>query len=94
MRDKLSQSRKAVDNQHPEAHRFVDYSPSSSRVEVLTENEWPRLQDIRLTTLREDPSAFLARHDREADYDERRWRREFLRGQWNVMLADDKEIGS
>jgi ribosomal protein S18 acetylase RimI-like enzyme len=38
MRDKLPQSRKASDNQHSEAHPFVDYSPSSLRVEVLTES--------------------------------------------------------
>jgi ribosomal protein S18 acetylase RimI-like enzyme len=93
MRDKLPQSRKASVNQHPEAHRSVADSPNSSRVDVLTENEWSRLRDIRLAALRDDPSAFLARHEREAAYDERRWRQEFSRGQWNIMLADDKEIG-
>jgi ribosomal protein S18 acetylase RimI-like enzyme len=62
-------------------------------MDVLAENEWPRLRDIRLAALRNDPSAFLARHEREAAYDERQWRQEFSRGQWNIMLADDKEIG-
>jgi ribosomal protein S18 acetylase RimI-like enzyme len=68
-------------------------SPSSFKVEVVTENEWSRLRDIRLAALQDDPSAFLARHECEAAYDERRWRQEFSRGQWNIMLADDKEIG-
>lgn len=93
MRDKLPQSRKASDNQYPEAHRFVDYSPSSLRVEVLTENEWSRLRYIRLAALGDDPSAFLASYEREAVYDEQRWRQEFLRRQWNIMLADDRAIG-
>lgn len=93
MSGELPQSRRASVNRNPEAHRFVADSPSSLRVEVLTENEWPRLRDIRLAALREDPSSFLARHDHEAAYDELRWRQEFSRGQWNIMLADDKEIG-
>lgn len=67
--------------------------PSSYRVELLTENEWPRLQDIRLTALRDHPRAFLASHDREAGYDESQWRQEFSRGEWNVMLAGDRQIG-
>jgi ribosomal protein S18 acetylase RimI-like enzyme len=68
-------------------------SPTSFTVEMLTENEWPRLRDMRLAALLDDPAAFLARYEREAAYDEPRWRQEFSRGEWNVMLADDKEIG-
>jgi ribosomal protein S18 acetylase RimI-like enzyme len=62
-------------------------------VEVLTEDEWERLQSIRLTALREDPSAFLFSHDKEATYHEPEWRHEFLRGQWNIMVSDDEDIG-
>jgi ribosomal protein S18 acetylase RimI-like enzyme len=68
-------------------------SPSGLTVEVLTEDEWPRLQSIRLTALHEDPSAFLASHEEEAVYSEQRWRQEFSRGQWNLMVSDHKEIG-
>jgi ribosomal protein S18 acetylase RimI-like enzyme len=68
-------------------------SPNSLRVNILTENEWPRLQHIRLAALRDDPSAFLSNHEREAAYDEQRWRQEFSRGEWNIMLAADREIG-
>jgi len=71
----------------------VTDSPSSLRVEVLTENEWPRLQSIRLAALREDPSVFLFSHEGEAAYGEQQWRQEFSRGQWNIMVADHKEIG-
>jgi ribosomal protein S18 acetylase RimI-like enzyme len=72
---------------------LVAGSPSSFRVEVLTEDEWPRLREVRLSALRDYPSAFLASHEREAAYDERRWRREFSRGEWNLMLAGDQAIG-
>jgi ribosomal protein S18 acetylase RimI-like enzyme len=57
------------------------------RVEVLTENDWHRLRDIRLTALSADPTAFLSSHDTEAAYDERRWRREFARGEWHVVVT-------
>jgi ribosomal protein S18 acetylase RimI-like enzyme len=71
----------------------VTDSPSGLRVEVLTEDEWPRLQSIRLTALREDPSAFLFSHAKEATYDEQEWRQEFSRGKWNIMVSDHKDIG-
>ena len=66
---------------------------TSFRVEVLTENDWPRLRDIRLSALRDDPLAFLATYEHEADYDEKRWRQEFSRGEWNVMLASGQDVG-
>jgi ribosomal protein S18 acetylase RimI-like enzyme len=71
----------------------VTDSPRSLRVEALTENEWSRLQAIRLAALRDDPSAFLSSHKQEVGYNERQWRQEFSRGQWNVVLANNKEIG-
>jgi ribosomal protein S18 acetylase RimI-like enzyme len=71
----------------------VTDSPSGLRVEVLAEDEWPRLQSIRLTALREDPSAFLYSHKKEADYEEPEWRQEFSRGQWNIMVSDHEDIG-
>ena len=67
--------------------------PTNFRVEVLAENDWPRLREIRLAALKEHPEGFLASHEREAAFAERRWRLEFLRGEWNVMLADDEDIG-
>ena len=66
---------------------------TSFRVEVLTENDWPRLRSIRLSALRDDPLAFLSNYESEAAYDEQRWRREFSRGEWNVMLANDRDVG-
>ncbi len=68
-------------------------SPSGLRVEVLTEDEWPRLQSIRLVALHEDPSVFLFSHEKEATYGEQEWRQEFSRGQWNIMVSDHEDIG-
>jgi ribosomal protein S18 acetylase RimI-like enzyme len=61
----------------------------SFRVEVLTENDWHRLRHVRLTALNADPAAFLSSHDTELGYDEQRWRREFSRGEWNVIVTGD-----
>jgi ribosomal protein S18 acetylase RimI-like enzyme len=71
----------------------VTDSPSGLSVEVLTEDEWPRLQSIRLTALREDPFAFLFSHEKEATYREPEWREEFSRGQWNIMVSNNEDIG-
>ncbi len=68
-------------------------SPSSLRVEALTEDHWSRLRDIRLCALRDYPTAFLATYKREAGYSEQRWRQEFSRGAWNILLADDEDVG-
>ena len=66
---------------------------TSFRVEVLTENNWPRLRNIRLAALNTDPDAFLSTYERETAYGERRWRQEFSRGEWNVMLASGQDVG-
>jgi ribosomal protein S18 acetylase RimI-like enzyme len=66
---------------------------TSFRVEVLTENYWPRLRDIRLTALNADPTAFLSSHKTEDAFSEQRWRQEFARGEWNVMRAADHDPG-
>jgi len=71
----------------------VTDSPSGLSVEVLAEDEWPRLQSIRLAALRQDPSAFLFSHEKEATYSEQEWRQEFSRGQWNIMVSDHEDIG-
>lgn len=66
---------------------------TSFRVDVLAEDGWPRLRDIRLAALNTDPDAFLSTYEREKAYDERRWRQEFSRGEWNVMCVNDQDVG-
>jgi ribosomal protein S18 acetylase RimI-like enzyme len=51
------------------------------------------LRSIRFIALKDEPLAFLATYAREVAYDERRWRSEFSRGEWNVLLADGRDIG-
>jgi ribosomal protein S18 acetylase RimI-like enzyme len=63
------------------------------RVDVLTEDDWHRLRSIRLTALWDDPLAFLATYEREVAYTEQRWRQEFSRGEWSVVLASDQDVG-
>jgi ribosomal protein S18 acetylase RimI-like enzyme len=62
-------------------------------VEVLTENDWTRLRDIRLTALRADPAAFLSSYETEAAFAEQQWREQFSRGDWNVMRAGALDVG-
>jgi ribosomal protein S18 acetylase RimI-like enzyme len=63
---------------------------TSFRVDVLAENDWPSLRDIRLQALNTDPAAFLASHETEAAFAEQRWRQEFTRGEWHVMRAAEQ----
>ena len=62
-------------------------------VKVLEEHEWPMLREARLAALRDSPDAFLSTFERERRYDEKRWRSEFSRGEWTVMLTEDRTIG-
>jgi len=63
------------------------------KVEVLTEADWSLLQDLRLTALKDYPTAFLSSYEREEAYDEQRWRQEFERGEWNIILTDGRRAG-
>jgi ribosomal protein S18 acetylase RimI-like enzyme len=90
----MSQS-DVIDGQRPEARCIgsVTDPPTSFTVRVLAEHEWRRLRDIRLSALRDYPTAFLASYEREVAYGEEKWRQEFARGQWNIMLADEQAVG-
>jgi ribosomal protein S18 acetylase RimI-like enzyme len=73
--------------------RFVVGAPINFSVKVLTEDEWPVLRDIRLSALEDSPQAFLSSFAHEVAYNEGRWRREFVRGEWAVAVAADQVIG-
>jgi ribosomal protein S18 acetylase RimI-like enzyme len=60
---------------------------TSFRVEELHESHWRRLRRLRLTALKADPASFLSSHKAEKRYASKRWRREFSRGEWHVMVA-------
>jgi ribosomal protein S18 acetylase RimI-like enzyme len=71
----------------------VTGSPISFRVNVLTENDWARLRDIRLTALWADPAAFLSSYKTELTFAEQQWREQFSRGEWHVMRAGALDVG-
>jgi ribosomal protein S18 acetylase RimI-like enzyme len=58
-----------------------------SDIKMIVPDDWPQLQKIRLSALRESPHAFLSTYERESKYDEERWRAEFARGDWYVATA-------
>lgn len=61
--------------------------------ELLEEADWPRLRRMRLAALKQDPPAFLSTYERELQFGERRWRTEFSRGSWTVLLDQREPIG-
>jgi len=60
---------------------------------VLTEDEWYRLRDVRLTALRESPEAFLSSYEIELTYREDEWRAEFSRGEWAIVIRQGQAVG-
>jgi RimJ/RimL family protein N-acetyltransferase len=61
--------------------------------ELLKEADWPRLRSIRLEALLQDRHAFLSTYERESHYDERKWRNEFSRGSWTILVERGQIIG-
>jgi len=61
-------------------------------IKLLARDEWIMLRDTRLCALRESPHAFLSTYEREQAYGEDQWRSEFIRGDWNIGLIDEKAV--
>jgi hypothetical protein len=59
---------------------------------LLTTDEWPTLQEIRLSALAESPQSFLSAYESEKAHDEVRWRAEVMRGEWAVGLVDGEPV--
>ena len=57
-------------------------------VRRLAADEWPLLRDLRLTALREAPSAFWSTYEREASYDEAQWIAFLRRAVWFTAEVD------
>jgi ribosomal protein S18 acetylase RimI-like enzyme len=53
-------------------------------IKRLEPDDWPLLQHIRLTALKESPESFLAQYDEEMTFTQERWRSEFDRGIWYI----------
>jgi RimJ/RimL family protein N-acetyltransferase len=52
---------------------------------AITEDQWRKLRDVRLTALQESPRSFLSKYSNEVTYGEERWRAEFSRGEWIIV---------
>jgi ribosomal protein S18 acetylase RimI-like enzyme len=73
--------------------RLTADMPAGLRVRMLTEQEWHVLRDVRLIALKDSPESFLSNYDQEVDYDERRWRAEFNRGDWMIASRQGATVG-
>jgi len=56
----------------------------------LGRDEWLALRDIRLTALRESPDSFLSTYNKERNFDDSKWRKEFDRGDWYIGSRDGR----
>lgn len=63
------------------------------RIERLTEDDWTRLRDIRLTGLRTDPWAFGSSLAREEGFKEAHWRMRLRSGAWFLAVDDEVAAG-
>jgi ribosomal protein S18 acetylase RimI-like enzyme len=63
------------------------------RTQILDEDDWYRLRDVRLTALRECPGAFLSSYECELAYGEAEWRGELSRGEWTIVVGQGRTVG-
>ncbi|GAB3813520.1 GNAT family N-acetyltransferase [Kribbella italica] len=62
-------------------------------VEVLTDDDWKLLQDLRLRALEESPDAFLSKADAGRAGDEAYWRERCTRNAWVVARIGRQAVG-
>jgi GNAT superfamily N-acetyltransferase len=62
-------------------------------VEVLTDDDWKLLQDLRLRALEESPDAFLSKADSGKAGDEAYWRERCTRNVWVVVRIGRQAVG-
>lgn len=55
--------------------------------------EWATLRSIRLAALRESPHSFGSSHEREAGWDENRWRESIRSVAWFLAWRDGRPVG-
>ena len=62
-------------------------------VEVLEQDSWERLREIRLASLTQNPEAFGAKLSLEAKYRENHWRERMERNTFCVASISGKDVG-
>ena len=63
------------------------------RAELLTSNEWPRLRNLRLASLKENPEAFGGQLDSESVFSETQWREKFVKLDFIIASVDGVDVG-
>lgn len=65
------------------------------RIELLSEDQWPRYRDVRLRALRDTPDAFASTYDDEESFPEQKWRQRLSSGARTfIAVLDDEDVGS
>lgn len=62
-------------------------------IDRVRPEQWRELRDLRLRALAEAPYAFASSHQREAAFDEERWRTGIERAAWFIARADGRAVG-
>ncbi|MEI7697083.1 MAG: GNAT family N-acetyltransferase [Actinomycetes bacterium] len=65
---------------------------SRVKVEILAADEWPRLKDLRLRSLRESPEAFGGTFEVESAFTESDWRSKFSKLDYLAASIDEIDI--
>lgn len=63
------------------------------KVDLLSEDEWPRLHDLRLASLKENPEAFGGKFESESTFSEAKWREKFENLVFIVASIDGVDAG-
>lgn len=64
-----------------------------SEVRRVTPQEWTTLRSVRLAALRDSPQSFASAYDREASWDEDRWRESIRTHTWFLAWRDGRPVG-
>jgi GNAT superfamily N-acetyltransferase len=64
-----------------------------SEVRRVMPEEWVTLRSIRLTALKESPRSFSSTHEREAGWDEQKWRDGARSVAWFLAWRDGRPVG-
>jgi RimJ/RimL family protein N-acetyltransferase len=72
-------------NSAPDSGTLPGPESQPLRWRAITENQWSKLRDVRLTALQESPRRFLSKYSKEVAYGEAQWRAEFSRGEWIIV---------
>ncbi len=65
---------------------------SSLKVELLAPNQWQRLREIRLKSLKDSPEAFGGNHETESKMEQGEWEAKFTSLDFLIVSSDQSDI--